>query len=330
MYSEEEMASAVAAGVLTQANADALRTHVEHLRQSATADDERFRLIAGFNDIFVVVACVLLLAALARILGDVEPWLGGLAVAAAAWGLAEFFVRKRHMALPAIVLLLAFDGGLFFAGLLLQGNTHPNFILGSLLAVAGAWLHWRRFHVPITIAAGTAAVVGTIAATFIAMVPEAMKWTTAIAFVAGIAVFALALRWDAQDPLRRTRKSDVAFWLHLLAAPLLVHAVFAALGVRGSEGTLLQALVVLVLYVALALVSVALDRRALMVSALGYVLYTFAAVLGKFGMVSSSFAITALALGSALLLLSAFWHRSRAVVLRMIPASAQRWIPPAR
>jgi hypothetical protein len=51
---------------------------------------------------------VLLLAALVHIARDVSPWLGALAVAAAAWGLAEFFVRQRHMALPAIALLLAF------------------------------------------------------------------------------------------------------------------------------------------------------------------------------------------------------------------------------
>ncbi|MEP7061606.1 MAG: hypothetical protein ABI881_04370 [Betaproteobacteria bacterium] len=330
MYSEDEMASAVTAGVLTQATAESLRVYVDGLRRTTVADDERFRLIAGFNDIFVVVACALLLAALARIFGELRPWLGGLAVAAAAWGLAEFFVRKRRMALPAIVLLLAFEGGLFVGGMLPDSNGHPNFILGSLLSVAGAVLHWRRFHVPITIAAGAAAVAGSIVAVFVALLPGAMNWTTTIAFVAGLAIFMLALRWDSQDPQRLTRKADVAFWLHLLAAPLLVHGVFRALGVTVGEGTLWQAIIVLILYTALALVSVSLDRRALMVSALGYVLYTFTAVLGKFGVVSSSFAITALVLGSALLLLSAFWHRSRAFVLRWVPAPVLHWIPPAR
>ena len=37
----------------------------------------------------------------------------GLFVAATAWGLAEFFTRKRRMALPSIILLLAFVGGVF-------------------------------------------------------------------------------------------------------------------------------------------------------------------------------------------------------------------------
>ena len=37
------------------------------------------------------------------------------------------------------------------------------------------------------------------------------------------------------DRLRETRRSDVAFWLHLLAAPLLVRAAFATLGVSATD-----------------------------------------------------------------------------------------------
>ena len=38
-----------------------------------------------------------------------------LAVAVTSWGLAEYFTRQRRMALPSIVLLLAFVGGVFEA-----------------------------------------------------------------------------------------------------------------------------------------------------------------------------------------------------------------------
>src|SRR5437588_323954 len=47
---------------------------------------------------------------------------------------------------------------------------------------------------------------------------------------AGLITFALALAWDMSDPMRRTRRSDVAFWLHLLAAPAIVHPAFGLLG----------------------------------------------------------------------------------------------------
>ncbi len=175
-----------------------------------------------------------------------------------------------------------------------------------------------------------AAVVGAVVTLVLTVVPDASRWTTAITAVAGVVVFALALRWDAADPLRQTRKSDVAFWLHLLAAPLLVRAVFGALGVSQGETTLGGALVVVALYVIIALVSLAIDRRALMVAALGYVLFTFSALLNQYGVVSLGFVITALAMGSALLLLSAFWHRSRALVLNCLPQAIQARLPSAR
>jgi hypothetical protein len=331
MYTEEDIASAVAAGVLTDETAGAFRAHVAKLKSGPAVDEEHFRLVTGFNDIFVVIACLLLLASVAWIGAALVPWVGAVAVSAAAWTLAEFFTRRRRMALPAIVLLLAFVSGVLAAGVFFLGKAAPeSFVIASALAAVAAWLHWLRFQVPITVASGAAAIVGFIVALLFSAVPEARNWTTAISLIAGIAVFALAMRWDATDTARQTRRSDVAFWLHLLAAPLLVHPVFASLGVFDGQTTLGQAIVVVVLYVAIALISLCIDRRALMVSALVYVLYTFSALLKLYGVVSLSFAITALVIGSALLLLSAFWHPSRAFVLGFFPLAVKTRLAPLR
>jgi hypothetical protein len=323
MYTEEELTSAVEAGILTEAAAEAFRAHVASMQNGSAVDDERFRLVTGFNDIFVVIACALLLASVATIGATIAPWLGPAAAVVAAWGLAEFFVRKRHMALPAIVLAIVFVGGLVSLGVGYVDHSGAGWAVGSVAALIGAWLHWWRFRVPITVALGVAAAVGVVVTLLLAVVPEALNWTTPIALVAGLVVFVLALRWDAADPARLTRKSDVAFWLHLLAAPLLVRAVFGALGISEGGTTLGNALAVVVLYAVIALVSLSIDRRALLVAALGYVLYTFSALLNQHGVVSLNFAITALVTGSALLLLSAFWHRCRALVLQCLPAGLQ-------
>jgi len=331
MYSEEDLTSAVAAGVLTEDAVQALRAHVAQRQASSAVDEEHFRLVTGFNDIFVVIACVLLLASLAGIGSSVAPYVGGVAVAAAAWLLSEFFTRKRRMALPSIVLLLAFVGAVLAAGfLLLPGQSPETFAVASAVAAVAAWLHWRRFHVPITIAAGAAAIVGCALALLLWVAPEAKNWLNALMFVAGVVVFAVAMRWDATDTLRQTRRSDVAFWLHLLAAPLLVHPIFTVLGVTGGHADVGQALAVVALYVGIALVSLAVDRRALMVSALTYVLFAFSALLKQFGVVSLSFAITAFAIGASLLLLSAFWHPVRAYVLGFFPPGLQQRVAPFR
>ncbi|WP_432722142.1 hypothetical protein R0381_001850 [Jeongeupia wiesaeckerbachi] len=342
MYTDDDLTDAVAAGILSQDTATAFRDHVSARRHTPVADEEQFRLITGFNDIFVVIACVLLLVSVSWIGGAATPLLGALASAATAWGLAEFFVRQRRMALPAIVLLLAFAGNVFSAGLTLGGmvaagrpdqlfDNAPGVIaFASLLAGAATWLHWRRFQVPITIACGAAAAVACVIALIRATIPAVENAMTPLLLLAGLAVFAFAMRWDASDTTRQTRRSDVAFWLHLLAAPLLVHPVFLSLGVTDGNVGIPQAVAVVVLYVGIALVSLCIDRRALMVSALGYVLYAFSALLKQYGVVSLGFATTALLIGAALLLLSAFWQPSRALLIGQLPVALQRRLAPVR
>ncbi len=332
MYSDEELASAVRAGILTEEALAAIREHVAQLRNAPAVDEEHFRLITGFNDIFVVIACLLLLLSVAWIGGDVAPSFGTILLSATAWALAEFFIRKRRMALPSIVLLLSFVGGLIATGLILLRNSDLNAqgVLGvsCALAATGAWAHWLRFKVPITVAAGTATlVVGGIALLF-ATVPELQQWANTITFAAGAIVFAMAIRWDASDIARQTRRSDVAFWLHIVAAPLLVHPIFSSLEVFEAQSGVWQAATVAALYVVIALVSISVDRRALMVSALIYVLYAFNALLKHYGAVSLSFALTAFIIGVGLLLLSAFWHPCRGILVRFYPSYIQKRIPP--
>ncbi len=330
MYTEEDLNSAVAAGILSQETAAAFRAHAIGQQTVAAVDEEHFRLVTGFNDIFVVIACALVLISVAWIGVGSAGWAGWVAASAVAWALAEFFVRRRRMALPAIVLLLAFVGCIFAAGVFALERHDSRFAVAAGLAAVAAALHWVRFRVPITVAAGAAAVTGLALALLLMAVPAAAEWVSAIAFVAGVLVFALAMRWDMADRRRETRRSDVAFWLHLLAAPLLVRPVFSALGVTEGAANFTQASAVVALYVAIAFASLAIDRRALMVSALVYVLYTFSALLGESGGVSLGFALTGVAIGSALLLLSAFWHRSRAFVLRLLPASLTARLPATR
>ena len=184
MYSESDLAAAVASGAISAEAAQALRNHVAASRSAPSVDEEYFRLITGFNDIFVSIAAVILLVAMAWIGQSIHYAMAGVLVAASAWGLAEYFTRARRMALPSIILLLAFVGGVAAApvGLLAAygeswfgHNPDPRLMafIGAGIALftgAAAWLHWRRFMVPITVAAGTAALVATIIGTILAII----------------------------------------------------------------------------------------------------------------------------------------------------------------
>src|SRR5438046_10525454 len=63
MYSQQDLDDAVASGVISAQAADALRAHIERQRATPIADEEQFRLITGFNDIFVSIAAAILLFA---------------------------------------------------------------------------------------------------------------------------------------------------------------------------------------------------------------------------------------------------------------------------
>jgi hypothetical protein len=329
MYSETDLEDAVAAGALSAEAAAAFRTFVAQGRAASAVDEEHFRLVTGFNDIFVTIASILLLIAVGWIGSLSHPALGGAAVAAAGWGLAEYFTRQRRMALPSILLLLAFVGATFGAMAAMLGTEPLALALSAALAAGAAWLHWQRFRVPITVAAGAAAMVGLVLALLLSAVPGAEDWLIALMFFAGLGVFTWAMRWDISDPERRTRRSDVAFWLHLLAAPLIVHPIFALLGLLSGGADIGKAALVIVLYMGMGAVALAIDRRALLVSALAYVLYAISALFERFGAVNLNFALTALVIGSALLLLSAFWHSARAYVLGSLPEQLRQRLPGA-
>ena len=339
MYSDQDLESAIAAGALSPDAATALRNHVDGLRANPIVDEEQFRLVTGFNDIFVSIAGVLMLVGGGWLGGTLMPALGGLAVAGIAWGMAEYFTRVRRMALPSIIFMIAFAGGVFgFITALLSANgtAELNETTGALVAAGAAavtfgatWLHWRRFKVPVTIAVVTAAAVGTVVALVASAVPQPEAWLPWLGFVAGLAVFGFAMWWDASDTKRETRRSDVAFWLHLLAAPLIVHPLFVELGIWQNAPSGLAIAAVLAIYVLLALVALLIDRRALMVSGLAYVLTALIQMFEQFGAVSLNVALAAFVIGSALLLLSAFWHNVRAVLVGVAPQKLLTWVPAA-
>jgi hypothetical protein len=351
MYSDSDLDAAVAAGALSPDAASRLRAYMESRAASSPVDEEHFRLITGFNDIFVAIAAAILLFAVgwignsmgANIDGDGPSPFAGLLVAGTAWGLAEFFTRKRRMALPSILLLLAFAGGVLltaFATLVLgigtavfeENERAVALVIAASAAVAAAatWLHWRRFRVPITVAAGALAVVGVVMALIasaVGDVPALENIMLTSGLVLGLGVFLFAMWWDSSDRARLTRRSDVAFWLHLLAAPLIVHPIFSLLGLTDGDASIGEAMVVLAVYVLLGITALAIDRRALLVSALAYVLFALISLFRDFGAVELNIALAAFVIGSGLLLLSAFWHGVRRSIVRPLPPGLQARLP---
>jgi hypothetical protein len=137
------------------------------------------------------------------------------------------------------------------------------------------------------------------------------------------------MRFDMADPGRATRRTDIAFWLHLLAAPLIVHALIAPL-LRGAEaGDLGAALMILAVFLALGVVAVVIDRRAMLVSGLTYAGLAFGTLVSRSGLGGDDriLATTLLVLGAFILLLSAGWMPLRMKLLGLLPAPLSRRLP---
>lgn len=350
MITDEHIDLGVARGIISPEQAAQLRALATAPGASATAgqeidpDDERFRLIGGFNDVFVSIGVALLVSALFGLTSTLGFGAGFAIIAmATAWALSEVFARRLRLALPAIALALMFagaggiaammgvEGVLHVAGTADEGSSMLSWTAFGLGGALSALLHNWRFRVPIdaAIVAG-----GLVCATVGALGVVAPEWTKEhrplVLAGLGAIVLVLAIRIDATDRDRVTRRSDVAFWLHMLAAPMLVQALSSLLFGSVSQIGAVQAIGILALFLVLGLIALILDRRALLVSGLSYAGIAIGYLLSESLAKDVSLSLTLLGLAALVLLLSAQWRSLRRVALCVLPLGRLRQlVPPA-
>ena len=138
------------------------------------------------------------------------------------------------------------------------------------------------------------------------------------------------MRFDMLDPQRLTRRTDIAFWLHLLAAPLIVHPLIRGF-LHGLDDRLTTgaAVGILWVFIALGVLAVIIDRRAILVSGLVYAGFALSALIRAAGFAGSTYLVplVLLALGAFILLLSAGWHPLRRAILRRLPRGLAGRLP---
>ncbi|MBC8050611.1 MAG: hypothetical protein H7X92_10765 [Chitinophagales bacterium] len=315
-------------------------------------DDEKLRFIGGFGDIFVTIGIALFLGAAGFFLyRSTSGELAAAGIVGVTWILAEYFTKVRRMSLPSIALLIIFATASFMAiaSMLnvfdientinqLDGNRTldksvlTRFALAAFLTSLLTALYYWRFRVPITIAAAALALV-TMAQTLIFYyAPDfTVKSYNIIQLISGLSVFALAMAFDISDPQRETRRTDIAFWLHLLAAPWIVGSIIAAVLpsnelLAGTPTTLdtNTAIVVLSVFFALGIIALIIDRRALLVSGLTYAGFAFGTLIAQNFSLSDVVPMTLFALGAFILILSAGWRPLRRIILSLMPSALSR------
>lgn len=361
MLDDADLDAAVVAGIVTDAQAGALRTFAANRRPRRTAenaDEEHFRFMSGFNDFFFAVGIVLLQGGISYFVG--RSMVASLVAAAIMWALAELLVARMRLVLPGILLAIFFVGFIYHAvpidfmlfgsaaapmpapptvtlailGWFLGPNPGAVVIAKALVAAAAATLFYLRFRLPFALLPVAASLVlAAIAATVLALPARAGAVVDPLILLAcGLAVFAVAMRYDMSDRERATRRSDCAFWLHLLAAPLIVHSLISFLFQTGSmndmgAGT---AVGILLIIAVLTVIAIAIDRRALLVSALIYLGAVIAYAISTATAPDRTvvFFSTLIVLGALILALGVGWQAARRRLVSLLSPALIGRLPP--
>ncbi|WP_160008184.1 hypothetical protein [Rhizobium sp. 18055] len=323
------------------------RSAVRRGEMEAFSDTETPSFVRGFHDVLITIGIVVALAGLWGI-ASIYAVLPAIIV------LAEILVRRQRLALPAVALTIAlavWTG--FVSAVLLQGS--PQIIgLGdnneglqyTLAFPVVLGLFYLLYRIPLALAL---AIMGALVV-LLQLVLRLLGWLTGdplfalnhagvlsmMAVVCAVGLFALAMRFDLKDPLRLTINADIAFWLHLGAAPALLYSVIS-LSDFGGRGTLagletvsMRTPVVVVTVAALMLIGLIIDRRAFVTSGL---VSLGAALYGIFrqgnAQVDTYVFITLLTVGIIVLVIGTGWMPLRRFVMRLLPATMQARLPPA-
>lgn len=359
MITSAELRAAVAEGVISAQQADALEAFVARKPKTAPGGEEDLRFIRNFHDIFLSIGIIILGVGLAIAVNlgggaDVSARfvLTGLACAGAYWLMAEYFARRRRLFLPAITLAAGFVGfcvtavgGLAGPMLIENAGQARNLAAGGRqaalfwMALSGAGMAASaafilRFRLPFAWAlfaiSASFGALGGLA--YVVPLDQLAGLSGPIILTTGVATFLAALAFDARDPTRMSLSSDNAFWLHLAAAPQILQGALATtLGWSQWTGDAHAAIVALVIVAVLGLISLAINRRALLVSALTTIGIAVYALVDNANLTTgAAFAFTLIALGGGVVLLGAAWHSARRLLLAPVPKSGliARVFPP--
>jgi hypothetical protein len=261
---------------------------------------------------------------------------------AGAWLLAEYFCGKRRLLLPSMALsvTVVVSSAVIAAGLAsffvdpveTASRADRDFNLWSILfnigyagfaaaAVAAGAIFWR-FRLPFSLFLLAGAIAGLFY-TAVAQLAGFGAVGSGLAMLAvGIATLVAAVIFDMKDPTRSTRSSDHAFWLHLAAAPQIIIGMRdLLLGSGVAPASMAEATMMLLVLVAFALLSLALNRRALIVSGLVTFATTLWVLVNELGGGNSlnNVMLTALIIGGGIVLLGGGWRTARRIVLRVFP-----------
>ena len=301
-------------------------------------EQEHIRLVSGYNDIFVAIACAITFVSLTALIA--QPYVRELTLLAAAAGLSWFFVRRQRMRFTGIVnAVVVALVGLSFGFVWIHGGVADdwraetfkevllkvpdlNWTIATAFVTSAALsiVYWWYARVPI---AHGFTVVSLILAILTMVADDRLGGllefrVLAASFLCGCAAVAYAIWWDVRDPQRQTVATDVALWTHIFAAPFIVQPLYwwsSKLAWNPAS----EVVIGLLLFFLLLVFALAINRRALLIGAMAWVLAALFTV--------TDMAVAGLTLGLMLLGIAATWNPVRQLTLPTMPNFVRKYFP---
>ena len=331
--------------------------------KSVSFEQEHLRLVSGYNDIFVGIACIITFVSLSTLIE--ETYLGQILVLGTAFGLAWYFVRLQRMRFSGIVIstAIAISGltlGLQFFVISSIHDVPPlphdlgenvvtlpimiSLIVPLAISAILSFAFWRFARVPLAHALGVFAILLAMLVTVIGTqlqpppIAEPLDelepmhfvdpWAQLQAlrafpvlitsFILGCLVEAYAIWWDVRDPKRQSVATDVAFWTHIVAAPFIVQPLYWWVEDLAWSPTS-EVILGVLLFIVLLAFALVINRRALLIGAMVWVLAALFTV--------ADMAVAGLSMGVILLIIAAAWNKTRQLIEPIMPEYMQSRFP---
>ncbi len=281
--------------------------------------EEHMKFVRSFGDVFITLGIVFVAVACAQI--NMMTWLNIIPLLLLI-ATTEWLVRGRRLVLPGIALLIS---SLYFASQLVELSM-LNYGLINLIFLTGlAGLFYWRYKIPFTL---LPIALGFIAMTSVIIEIDLLNAQYVLTLY-GLIIFCVAMWFDSHDIIRKTRFSDSAFWLHLLAAPLIVHGVMVSL-LAATDSLPFKEVLMITFFSIFFLLALYVDRRALLVSSLSYAIYAVLALskTNAFDVENLTLLIIA-AFGAFIIFFGTYWYKIRNIVFSNTGKFVvSRYVPP--
>ncbi len=276
--------------------------------------EEPLRFIRSFGDVFIALGIALLVIAIHMLSLSGYFYfipLAGFIV------MAEWLVRVRRLSLPGIAILMAM---LYFVNKAIDFD-FDNATVGSLgIFSITSFLFYLRYKMPFSLLPLAA---GLVAIAVIRIGVDTIEQPIIFAGL-GLIVFVVAMSFDIRDTARKTQLSDCAFWLHLLASPLIVHGLMISLLFGHYDW--LQAIkaefIIIALFTVFFVIALLLDRRAILVSTQIYMIYAVTQLLeAQFNSSQNIVVFGLMILGFVVIFFGTYWYKTRRLIFGFLSGS---------